>query len=62
MIDKALYQAYLIRFQKEKNEPFWRVVVIDTQTQQSYHFRSELELITFLLSKLSDEQTEKPTS
>ena len=57
MNDKALYQAYLVRFQRKDEALHWQVTLQSVQTGEEHHFANEGDLFRFLLKSLNSDQT-----
>lgn len=59
MIDENNYRAYLIRFQRGKKQPHWRVTLQNSQTGEVLKFATERQLLHFLLETLNCDLSEK---
>ena len=46
------YQAYLLRFERNRRQVHWRVYVENAETGEVLRFATEWELIHFLLQRL----------
>ena len=47
------YQAYLVRFERNRTEVHWRGYLENAETGETSRFSTELELLRFLLKALA---------
>lgn len=48
-----LYQAYMIRFSRSKQDAPWRVLLRSADHETTMHFATERELFLYLMARLA---------
>ena len=59
MMDEKVYQAYLIRFRRDKGQPHWRATLQNAQSGEVVNFANEDHLLDFLLETLKSNLLEQ---